>query len=159
MPSLHIHPKVRQPLARPDVAVGRCWRAAKRPQTSKIQILHADRFHSVFGCFRIFLRGVRPWEVVFGCRGCKIRVPAATRADLLDITILGTRTDFDCISLRNRSRESVCMVAPHSEQTRTFKRTNFQYKVIHIPQGDSYKTVAPQDVLDLPTRANYSITI
>jgi hypothetical protein len=37
------------------------------------------------------------------------------------------------------------MVAPHSEQAGTYKRTSFQYKVIHIPQGDSYRTAAPQD--------------
>jgi hypothetical protein len=34
------------------------------------------------------------------------------------------------------------MVAPHSEQAGTSKRTRFQYKVIHIPQGDSYMTAA-----------------
>jgi hypothetical protein len=37
------------------------------------------------------------------------------------------------------------MVAPHSEQAGTCKRTSFQYKVIHIQQGDSYRTAAPQD--------------
>jgi hypothetical protein len=40
---------------------------------------------------------------------------------------------------------SVCMVAPHSEQAGTCKRASFQYKVIHIPQGDSYRTAAPPD--------------
>ena len=36
------------------------------------------------------------------------------------------------------------MVAPHSEQAGTHKRTIFQYGVIHIPQGGLYMTVAPQ---------------
>ena len=80
-----------------------------------------------------------------GVEVAKYVSPHSREPILLDITILGTITDFDCISLRNRSRESVCMVAPHSEQTGTCKRTSFQYKVIHIPQGDSYKTAAPQD--------------
>jgi hypothetical protein len=32
------------------------------------------------------------------------------------------------------------VVAPHSEQAVTCKRTSFQCKVIHIPQGDLYRT-------------------
>ncbi len=84
-----------------------------------------------------------------GIEGAKYVSPHPREPILLNITILGTRTDFACIlnlvSLRNRSRESVCIAAPHGEQTGTCKGTNFQYKVIHIPQGDSYKTVAPQD--------------
>jgi hypothetical protein len=36
------------------------------------------------------------------------------------------------------------MVAPHSKQAGTCKRTSFQYKVIHIPQGDSYRSATPQ---------------
>jgi hypothetical protein len=80
-----------------------------------------------------------------GVEGAKYVSPHPREPILLDITILGTRTDFDCISLRNRSRESVCMVAPHSEQTSTCKRASFQYKAIHIPQGDSFRTTAPQD--------------
>ena len=80
-----------------------------------------------------------------GAEGAKYVSPHPREPILLDITILGTRTDFDCISLRNRSQESVCMVAPHSEETGTCKRTRLQYKVIHIPQGDSYRTAAPHD--------------
>ena len=54
----------------------------------------ADRFHSVSGCFRIFLCGVRPWEVVFGRRGCKIRVPAPTRPDLAACINFGYQNRF-----------------------------------------------------------------
>jgi hypothetical protein len=36
------------------------------------------------------------------------------------------------------------MMAPHSEQTSTCKRTSFQYKVVHVQEGDSYRTAAPQ---------------
>jgi hypothetical protein len=54
----------------------------------------ADQFHSVFGCFLIFLRGVRPLEVVFGCRGCKICVPAPTRADLAGYNNFGYQNRF-----------------------------------------------------------------
>ena len=68
------------------VGVGRFGRgevSEGRKVTSDLFVSNrADRFHSVYGCFRIFLRGARPWEVVFGPRGCKIRVPTPTRADL-----------------------------------------------------------------------------
>ena len=36
------------------------------------------------------------------------------------------------------------MVAPLGEQTGTCKRTSFQYKVVHVPEGNSYKTAASQ---------------
>ena len=39
-----------------------------------------------------------------GVEGAKYVSPHPREPILLDITILGTRTDFDCISLRNRSR-------------------------------------------------------
>ena len=35
--------------------------------------------------------------------------------------------------------------SPFSEQAGTCKRTSFQYKVIHIPQGDSYRAAVPED--------------
>jgi hypothetical protein len=54
-----------------------------------------------------------------GVEGAKYVFPHPRQPILLDITILGTRTDFDRISLRNRSRESDCIVAPHGEQKGT----------------------------------------
>ena len=33
---VHIPPTVRQPLVRPESAVGRCWSAARRPEASRI---------------------------------------------------------------------------------------------------------------------------
>ena len=33
---VHMPPTVRQPLARPESAVGRCWSAARRPEASRI---------------------------------------------------------------------------------------------------------------------------
>ncbi len=146
MPSLHIHPKVHQPLTRADVAVAGCRRAAKRkgPWSFQIGPTGSIAFLGVFGFFRA-ARGPGRW--FFGAEVAQYVCSHPCEASSPDITILGTNTDFDCASLRNRSRESVCMVAPHSEQTGTCKRTSFQYKVIYIPQGDSYMTTASQDGL------------
>ena len=38
---VHMPPTVRQPLARPESAVGRCWRAAWRPEASRIHNIEA----------------------------------------------------------------------------------------------------------------------
>ena len=42
---------------------------------------------------------------------------------------------------------SVRILAPPSEHAGTCTRTSFQYKVVHVSQGDSYKTATciPQD--------------
>ena len=58
------------PEGAPAVGAARCGRGevseGRKVKRSEVVSNRADRFHSVFGCFRIFLRGARPWEMVFG---------------------------------------------------------------------------------------------
>ena len=92
-----------------------------------------------FWVFLDFVRGDRPWEVVFGRRGCKIRVPAPTRASLAGCSNSRYHNRFR-MHIAKESAPSVglpdhSMAAPHSEQACTRRRNSFQYNECIHSQG------------------------
>jgi hypothetical protein len=65
---VHMPPTVPQPLARPESAVGRCWRAAHRPEASRIHC-EPNGLIAFFWVFWVFFGAGYGWHLGPDCDG------------------------------------------------------------------------------------------
>jgi hypothetical protein len=87
-------PTVRQPLARPESAVGRCWSAARRPAASRIHC-EPNGLIAFLGVSGFFGAGKGRRRRFSGAKGAKYVFRHICGPIEREVATLGTRTGFD----------------------------------------------------------------